>query len=245
MATARTRTAAPKPRARPKRRPAALPVAAAKSALDRATRDIRKLQRDSSKNAWAIGRRLVQVSELGLHRARGFGNLADYAATALSISEDVAFQCMRVAQAFSEEMVADFGPEKLDRALRYIAATPADEKPADIPTLSIPVTADDGTVTRKPFERATAAEIRRATAGARDASAKPARRPAALDADGRAALTQRANEALDGAVGRAAAAEAEFTLRARHGRDAIELRGVPLDKAPAALRALAAALGRR
>jgi len=47
-----------------------------------------------------------------------------YSEKALLLSADVAFQCMRVLQAFGEEMFADFGFEKLDRALRYLAATP-------------------------------------------------------------------------------------------------------------------------
>ncbi len=64
------------------------------------------------------------------------------------------------------------------------------------------------------------------------------------DTPARVALVERANEALDGAVGRAAA-QAEFVVRTREGKDVIELRGVPLDKAQAALRSVAAAIGRR
>jgi hypothetical protein len=46
---------------------------------------------------------------------------------------------MRIAQAFSETVVATFGAEKLDRALHYVAATPARETPKEIPNLKIRV----------------------------------------------------------------------------------------------------------
>jgi hypothetical protein len=86
----KTTTTIPKKSAS-KEHPAALPAAAAKAALDRATQDINKLQKGSSKNAWAIGRRLVQVADLELHKARGFARIDDYAEKQLKISADAAF----------------------------------------------------------------------------------------------------------------------------------------------------------
>ena len=127
-----------------KRKRAPLPVKAARAALDRATQDIKKLQRGSSRNAWAIGRRLAMVSELGLHRARGYASIEDYAEKQLELAAATANLYMRVAEAFSETMTATFGTEKLDRALRYIAATPEPEQPSDIPKLRFRIPTDDG-----------------------------------------------------------------------------------------------------
>src|SRR4030095_9304934 len=102
-----------------------------KAALDRTTKSILRLQRNASRNFWAVGRRLLRVSELGLHRARGFASIEQYVETRLAMSATAAYQYMRIAGAFPEDIAVTFGPEKLDRALAYIAATPEKEEPPD------------------------------------------------------------------------------------------------------------------
>jgi hypothetical protein len=57
------------------------------------------------------------VAEFQLHKAGGFDTLDRYAEEVLDPTRGTAFQYMRVATAFSEEVAATFGPEKLDRAL--------------------------------------------------------------------------------------------------------------------------------
>ncbi len=109
-----------------------------------------------------IGRKLVQVAEFELHKARGFKSLEQYAESELALSRDSALLYTRVAQAFSETVAATFGPEKLDRALRYIAATPEDEKLADIPKLKILVTTADGKVYRRHDRRSALCRAARA-----------------------------------------------------------------------------------
>jgi hypothetical protein len=247
MAKARARKSPAKKAKRASDKSAALPAKAAKAALDRATQDIRRLQKDSSKNAWVIGRRLAQVAELELHKARGFSSIEDYAESELALSRDTAFLYMRVAQAFSETVAAAFGAEKLDRALRYIAATPEEEKPKDIPTLKIRVPPEDGgEAQQKPFEEVTIAELRRAVQAARGGKKKPGAKkkptPKWLEEEAAAAIDN-GHKALDKAVGRAAAATADVTVR-RTGDDkvVVDIRGVPLERAGAAFKALAAAM---
>ena len=62
-----------------------------------------------------------------------------YAEAVLSIDGDYAYRCMRIAQAFSEDFAAGQGTEKLDRMLRYLAATPEDDGPGDVPTMTVRV----------------------------------------------------------------------------------------------------------
>ena len=241
MAKAKSSTKkSPKPSR--KKVPDALSREDARAALDRATRNLKTLCKSQYANAWRIGRALLQVSELNLHQARGFTTLDDYASKLLDLSRDTTFQYMRVAEAFSEPVVGAFGPERLDRGLRYIAATPEQETPAQLPMLKVRTRTADGAVREKDFAAASIDEIRAATTAERGetppkrARAKaPAMTPATLEA---------LNAALDAAVGRAAARGTEVRLRRdAKGREVLDLRGVPLPKAPAALRAVAKALG--
>lgn len=231
-----------KPTPKSKSKQAALPHAAAKEALNQATTAITRMQKDASRNVWAIGRRLSQVAELKLYQAGGFDTLEAYVEAKLKITRQTAYQYVRVAEAFSEEVAATFGPEKLDRALRYIAATPEDEKPSDIPELRIPVPADDGaTAHTKAFADVTVSELRRATQAAAETKGAKKARDKGLP-EGFAATLAKANRALDQAVGSKAAKGAEIRARASGGDVLIDLRGIPLDKAAATLRALAALL---
>ena len=243
--TAKKKTTTIPKKSASKKHPAALPAAAAKAALDRATQDIKKLQKGSSKNAWAIGRRLVQVAELELHKARGFARIDDYAEKQLKISADTAFLYMRVAEAFSETMTVTFGTEKLDRALRYIAATPEEEKPSDIPKLKFRVPSEDGKGSvNKSFEQVTIADLRRAVvqerAGAKKGEKKAAR-PKWLE-DEAASAIDKGNQVLDKAVGGNSAKTADVTVR-RVGEDVVvDVRGVPFQRVSAAFTALGSAL---
>jgi hypothetical protein len=238
---ARTKTPETKLK-KPRRSPGALPRDAARLALDRATRMLRALCRAHATNVWKIGRALLEIGRLELHRARGHKRIEDYAAATLGLSRDTTFQYMRVAEAFTEAVVEDFGPERLDRGLRYLAATPEDDKPAGLSTSKVRVRGEDGAVHEKDFAEVTLAELRAATAAEKRAAAP--RRGKARDPAGEVSMLAAANAALDRAVGRAAAREAELRLRrTAEGREVLDLRGVPVAKAPAALRAVAKALG--
>ena len=178
MAKAKSSTKkSPKPSR--KKVPDALSREDARAALDRATRNLKTLCKSQYANAWRIGRALLQVSELNLHQARGFTTLDDYASKLLDLSRDTTFQYMRVAEAFSESVVGAFGPERLDRGLRYIAATPEQETPAQLPMLKVRTRTADGAVREKDFAEASIDEIRAATTAERGET-KP-KRPKPLD----------------------------------------------------------------
>jgi hypothetical protein len=248
MAKARAKksktASASRKKAAKKPHPAALPAAAARAALDRATKDIRKLQKSASRNSWAIGRRLIQVAELALHKSRGFPSIEAYAEKELRLTRDTAFLYMRVADAFSETMAGTYGTEKLDRALRYIAATPEEEKPADIPKLKFPIPSEDGKTTQnKAFEQVTIADLRRATEHQRKGSKKGQKKPPPKWLDEEAAVAlENGNNALDKVVGTNAGKTADVTVRKVGDEILVDVRGVPLGKAQAALTAIAKAL---
>jgi hypothetical protein len=244
---ARTKKTAPKGAAAAKKKKtraddAALPKADARKALDHATQSIAKLHKNVAKTFWAIGRRLLQVSELGLHRARGFDSIEAYVEDALPISAWSAFQYMRVADAFSEEVATTFGPEKLDRALAYIALTPEEETPADVPDMRVRIPGDDGKSERtKPFAESTVAELRRATEHERGIARK-GKKPAKLDLP-KEVVTRvgKAERAFERTVGKNHAG-AEIATRKRGGKLVLDLRAVPIDRAPKVLRSVADAL---
>jgi len=249
MATSRTKKSAASvektPAVRAKRpKGDVLTQRTSRAALDRATRTIKHLHRDGARNAWRIGQQFAQVSELGLHTARGHATMRDYAEAALSIDGDYAYRCMRIAQAFSEDFAADHGTEKLDRMLRYLAATPEDDGPGDVPGMKVRVPQEDGSVREVAFERVTVAELRSATTAERAAAAATPKRPqATLTRERRTELSTELNAALDGAVGRKLSAHADAAVRVRDGVPVVVVTS-PLAKAAPALRAALATVKR-
>ena len=247
MAKARKAPKAPPPGKATRRvSPAKLPRAVAQVALDRATARIKGLQRDVRANAWKIGRELTQVSELELFRARGHDTFERYVDEVLGLSRDGAYQLSRVAEAYAESMVVTFGVEKLDRLLRYFAATPERDGPEDVPTLVVRVPKEGGGVTLKPFASTSLLELR-AAIGAETAAAKPgAETPdvaRTLDADAALEVQGALVDALDDALGRAAEG-VEVRVSGLRSGPTMSLKGVPLEGADAALAALRKALKR-
>ncbi len=214
---------------------------AAKAALERETKIIARLQKDTVRNAWQIGKRLAQVVELELFKAGGFATVEDYAEKTLRLARSTAFQYMRIAQSFSEEVAATFGIEKLDRGLAYIAKTKEDEKPKDIPKLKIRVPNGSGKVHAKTFETVTLRELRLAVRREAERSGTRRKSPPAIAAHAERVAV--ANRALDRAVGKTNADRADVTLRAADGELLVDVRGVPLVHVAKALAAVGKALG--
>jgi len=222
-----------------------LPRQVAQVALDRATARIRGMQRDLRANAWKIGRELAQVAELKLFEARGHDTFEGYADEVLGLSRDSAYQYVRVSGAFSETMAESYGVEKLDRLLRYFAATPERDGPEDAPGLTIRVPKEGGGVIEKPFAQTSLQELRAATGAERaaqrdevaggDGAAEVAR---TLDADARREVQGALEAAIDEALGRAAEGVEVRVMAATRGTSTVSLRGVPLEQADAALAAL-------
>ncbi len=210
----------------------------AKHALDRLTSQLRSLRRDVDKNFWEIGNRLAAAQDLALHEAAGFDSIADYAETMVGIGRAQAFVYMRVAGAFSESVATTFGVEKLERGLRYIAKTPEEERPEDVPELRIAVPDEEGKITHKRFENCSVADLKRAVAAA---GGKTPRVPAEV----RERIAD-ADAMLDEAVGEDAARHAAVTFRLdASGGVLVDVRGVPYARARAALAAISKAFASR
>jgi hypothetical protein len=223
----------------------ALDKAEAKDALARTTKQIQKLQKNVDRNAWEIGHLLSQASELGLAKAAGFASVEAYADATFSFSHSATFQYVRVARAFSQAATTRYGVEKLDRGLLYIAKTPENELPKDLPTLKIRVPTEDGGVVKKPFADVTANELR---LGAQHeakvhGTGKKSKQDVLLEPH--AGAVARANRTLDAAVGKSNAALADVSIHARDGLVLVDVRNVPLTDAPAALAAIAKELKKR
>lgn len=185
------------------------------------------------------------MAEFKLFEARGHDTFEGYADEVLGLSRDSAYQYVRVSGAFSETMAESHGVEKLDRLLRYFAATPERDGPEDAPGLTIRVPKEGGGVIEKPFAQTSLQELRAATGAERaaqrdeaaggDGAAEVAR---TLDADARREVQGALEAAIDEALGRAAEGVEVRVMAATRGASTVSLRGVPLERADAALAAL-------
>lgn len=172
--------------------------AQASRALESATREIVRLKQAIGSSFYELGRVLARVRDERLYEAGGHATFEDYLDQAVEISRATAYKFIRVATVFSERFAVEWGADKLVAALRYIDATPEDEKPSDIPKLSIPVVSEDGKVTKKPIAKASVREIERASQSvSRKQHDRGERRaPASAEAD---RFVSRAKERLDAA----------------------------------------------
>jgi hypothetical protein len=252
---AHPKTAKKKPTSTPNKKPSGakksgadkVPLSAKdeRDALAREAAIIKKLRKDVDKNAWQIGRRLTQIASLDLHKAAKFDKLEDYAQATFGFSRTATFQYMRVAAAFSEELAATFGIEKLDRGLLYIAKTPEAETAKDIPTLHVRVPDAKGAVKQKAFAEVTVPELRAATQHEQAVHGKPKKTKKSADLDPYSKELGAANRALDRAVGASNAARADVTLRAIDGLVLVDVRGVPVGDLRAGLAAVASCFSKK
>ena len=185
------------------------------------------------------------MAEFKLFEARGHDTFEGYADEVLGLSRDSAYQYVRVSGAFSETMVERHGVERLDRLLRYFAATPERDGPEDAPGMMIRVPTEGGGVIEKRFAETSLHELRAATGAERDAQRDEVARgdgaaevARTLDTDARREVHGALEAALDEALGRAAeGVEVRVDAGAR-GASMMSLRGLPLERADAALAAL-------
>jgi hypothetical protein len=206
-----------------------------RAALEAATKKIRTLKRQAEKAYYYIGKELLRVAELELYRAKKHETLVDYIREETGLSQTTAFQYMRVAEAYGEEICTSVGADKLDAALLYIARTPEEETPKDVPRMTIEVPRGRKKE-RVRFADATVREVKAAAAG------KAERRGATFLPDALKKKLAKANVDLDRVVGKNAAAGANVRVRERGKSTVLEITGVPLQHAAKALRIIAAAL---
>jgi hypothetical protein len=112
-----------------------------RAALDALTGEIGALKSDIGRAVYEIGTRLERVHDEALWRAGDYNGFEDYLARGVAISRSTAYRFMRIADHFNAEIARRYGPEKLDAAIRYLRATPVEERPGDLTRLSHPLPA--------------------------------------------------------------------------------------------------------
>lgn len=85
-----------------------------------------------------IGSRLKRVHDDALWQVVDYTGFEDYLARGVAISRSTAYRFMRIADYFNAEIARRYGPEKLDAAIRYLRATPVEERPGDQPAFLTP-----------------------------------------------------------------------------------------------------------
>lgn len=166
--------------------------AAALAKLDQATREIRRLKGAIGQSFYDMGRVLAGVRDKKLYLARGHRTFEDYLDVEAVVKRSAAYAFIRIATTFERRFAISKGSTWLEASLRYIEATPEDEKPSDVPRLAIPIESQDGKSRRKPIAAASVREIRQAAHTAR--RTREARAPGAEEA---ARFVERAKEKLD------------------------------------------------
>jgi hypothetical protein len=147
---------------------------AKREALDRATRKIRVLKEAIVEKFYELGVELRDVRDGELHRAKGYATFAEYLEREGLVSESKAYELVRIVERFTPRAAKMLGFEKLDAAVRFMDATPAEEDPARVAEIKIRTgrRTPEGRVEVKPLADATAAEIE---AAARAEKAKRSR----------------------------------------------------------------------
>lgn len=206
--------------------------------LAHATEGLLRLVGESQRFEWEIGTRLNAIDQLELYRAGRHASIVEYADAALKLGRTRAYVLMRVAGFFDADTVSTLGAERLDRGLAYIARTPEDEEPSDVPTMRVAVPSDDGsTVVRKAFAECTVTDLKRAIARLAGAPGDDMH----IAGDVVRAIGA-AHRALDASVGKEDASRAVVTIRRVDGRVLVDVRGVPFERLEVALRAVVASV---
>lgn len=142
------------------------------------TSEILRLKSDCNAHFYILGARLSEVNRGALFTCDGFTDFKSYLERKIDLSRDQAYKWMGVADNFSESLAAQFGVEKCYAFLRYIEATPEEDRPADILRMVLRVPAKDGSVTAKPVAECSVRDVEAATALVRSSGASAAEWPA-------------------------------------------------------------------
>jgi hypothetical protein len=186
---------------------------------------------------YEIGRRLARVYEDALWRSDGYANFEDYLTRGVSISRTTAYRFMRIARHFNAEIAKRYGVEKLEAAIRYLQATPAEERPGDLLAAEIRLRDESGRFTTFSLHEATAAQIREATALLFDARRAGMRIPSGVRK-----RMERLAEALPPAPSGTSRGERVRLTRGKDGHLAVSFHAIPLDELRAFLELLEAHL---
>jgi hypothetical protein len=145
------------------RRPTAEEVAR----LDHSSARSLRYKADMSRGAYKLGRELAGNDEGLLFKAR-YSTFDDYVERELGISRATAYKYMRIASTFSEPVVVELGTEKLELAVRYVAASSGELDPDSLPDLVVRVPTARGGTTKKRVADASTRELEAAIAALRE-----------------------------------------------------------------------------
>ena len=98
----------------------------------------------AARDAWNIGVHLARIRREELWRAGGYESFTDFLIRGIDCSRASAYRYLRIAEHFNAEIAERYGIDKLRLVLRFMAITPADERPGDVFSAQIRVRGKDG-----------------------------------------------------------------------------------------------------
>jgi len=113
----------------------------------------------AARNAWKIGMHLARIRREELWRAGGYENFTDFLIRGIDCSRASAYRYLRIAEHFNAEIAERYGIDKLRLVLRFMAMTPADERPGDIFNVQLRVRGKDGRFRSLSVHEATATQL--------------------------------------------------------------------------------------
>jgi hypothetical protein len=100
--------------------------------LELLTDEIRASKNAIGRGIYDIGIRLARIHDEELWRTGRYEGFDHYLEHGVAISRRTAYRFMRIARHFNAEIAQRYGPDKLEAALGYLQATPAEEQPGDL-----------------------------------------------------------------------------------------------------------------
>jgi len=113
----------------------------------------------AARDAWSIGVHLARIRSEELWRAGGYENFTDFLTRGIDCSRASAYRYLRIAEHFNAEIAGRYGIDKLRLVLRFMAITPAEERPGDIFTVQLRVRGKDGRFHSVSVHEATATQL--------------------------------------------------------------------------------------
>ncbi len=157
-------------------------LAVRKQTLRRLVVEIREHAGRAGREIYEVGRRLLRIRDQRLFEGDGYATFGVFADEALPFSRRQANRLIRIAGHFNAAIAARYGIEKLDLMLRWMEATPEEERPGDLLASDIRVRGGKGRFASVALHVATATQIREAIALLRESKegARRVRLPVAV-----------------------------------------------------------------
>jgi hypothetical protein len=188
------------------------------SVLETLTQEIRGLRSRAAGDLWQMGIKLAKIQRDSLW-AGSYESFEDYLAKAVSMSRSSAYDAIRVSAHFNEEIALRYGMDKVLAVIRWIEATPTEERPGDVFAAKIRVRGSKGRFLKVSLHQATAEQVREAVGLLKDAKRGGQAIPQAVQA-----RVARLNAALGGKR------ERVKVSRGRDGRLLASFTGIPMEE---------------